>query len=191
MDVSYDSDDNYLDDDDVDTMAKSSTEETLSSDDENNSNRRSSTGGGGGKKKQRKSRNQYLEAAEAEQHDAEPRSACRASLDNVEENSKKTRQDGGVVVKDFFGNEHVYYSAEQVARHNSADDCWVTLNHRVIDLTEFIAYHPGGRQALVKSAGQDISHHTRFHSNEMMRIARLCEIGRLARPSQVDACSIL
>ena len=36
----------------------------------------------------------------------------------------------------------------------STEDCWIVLGNRVIDVTEFLDYHPGGRKCLVKRAGE-------------------------------------
>merc|ERR1711977_811279 len=48
-------------------------------------------------------------------------------------------------------------SAEQVSQHNKADDCWVTLNGKVYDVTSFLPDHPGGRKAILVYAGKDAS----------------------------------
>jgi len=48
-------------------------------------------------------------------------------------------------------------SPEEVARHNKADDCWVTLNGKVYDVTSFLPDHPGGKKAILVYAGKDAS----------------------------------
>lgn len=43
--------------------------------------------------------------------------------------------------------------------HNSTEDCWVSLFHKVYDLTPLIAEHKGPlTQPIVEFAGQDITH---------------------------------
>jgi cytochrome b involved in lipid metabolism len=37
----------------------------------------------------------------------------------------------------------VVLSMEEVAKHNSASDCWMVINNKVYDLTDFVT-HPGG-----------------------------------------------
>lgn len=50
------------------------------------------------------------------------------------------------------------YSASQVQEHNSADDCWVTLqNRKIYDVTKFLEDHPGGGDLIVEYAGKDIT----------------------------------
>jgi cytochrome b involved in lipid metabolism len=47
------------------------------------------------------------------------------------------------------------YTREQVAAHNTKDDCWIILHNRVYDITDFLADHPGGRKAPLLYAGKD------------------------------------
>lgn len=42
-----------------------------------------------------------------------------------------------------------------VAKHTSADDCWVVLYGNVYDVTEFLPNHPGGTKIILKLAGKD------------------------------------
>lgn len=52
-----------------------------------------------------------------------------------------------------------YYTAEEVARHNCHEDCWVSIFHNVFDITELIAQNQGELTTpLIKAAGTSISH---------------------------------
>lgn len=52
-----------------------------------------------------------------------------------------------------------YYTPEEVCVHNAASDCWVSIFHKVYDLTALIAEHRGPlTEPLIQAAGQDISH---------------------------------
>lgn len=44
---------------------------------------------------------------------------------------------------------------EEVARHNTEEDCWLTIGDKVLDFTQYLASHPGGKQAILKFAGDD------------------------------------
>jgi len=47
------------------------------------------------------------------------------------------------------------YTAEEVAAHNKADDCWVVLDGKIYDVTDFLNDHPGGKGAIMLYAGKD------------------------------------
>jgi len=44
---------------------------------------------------------------------------------------------------------------QEVARHNSASDCWTVVRGKVYDVTEFSALHPGGEGAIIYNCGKD------------------------------------
>jgi hypothetical protein len=41
------------------------------------------------------------------------------------------------------------FTAEQVAEHNTEDDCWTIVDGNVYDLTSYIPQHPGGSDILL------------------------------------------
>ncbi|ORY98452.1 FAD binding domain-domain-containing protein [Syncephalastrum racemosum] len=47
------------------------------------------------------------------------------------------------------------YSLDEVAKHNKADDCWVVVNGQVLNVTDFLDEHPGGKKAIMIYAGRD------------------------------------
>merc|ERR1712032_793004 len=47
------------------------------------------------------------------------------------------------------------YTLEDVAKHNTEKDCWVVVNGEVLDVTEFLPEHPGGKKAILLYAGRD------------------------------------
>merc|ERR1712007_187196 len=46
---------------------------------------------------------------------------------------------------------------DEVAKHNTDKDCWVAVNGQVLDVTEFLNDHPGGKRAIMLYAGKDAS----------------------------------
>jgi len=49
------------------------------------------------------------------------------------------------------------YTMEEVAKHNTEQDCWVVVNDNVMNVTSFLPDHPGGVLAIVTFAGKDAS----------------------------------
>ena len=49
------------------------------------------------------------------------------------------------------------FTLEDVAQHKDAKDCWVVVNGKVLDVTEFMVDHPGGKKAIMLFAGKDAS----------------------------------
>ncbi|KAI8624997.1 glycolate oxidase [Xylariaceae sp. FL1651] len=43
----------------------------------------------------------------------------------------------------------------EVAKHSTKQDCWVVINGKVWDVSEFLDSHPGGASVIFKYAGQD------------------------------------
>lgn len=57
------------------------------------------------------------------------------------------------------GYRRRYYTPDEVAAHNSADDLWLSIFDHVFDLTSLVQEHRTNlAQPLVLHAGQDISH---------------------------------
>jgi len=71
------------------------------------------------------------------------------------------------------------YSTEEVSKHNTENDCWIILNGKVYDITNFFSKHPGGKRALLNFAGKDASSNIQFHSPLMMKQAKSFYIGEL------------
>lgn len=46
-------------------------------------------------------------------------------------------------------------SLEELAKHNSEDDCWVIYKNQVYDLTTWIDKHPGGKEAILNQCGTE------------------------------------
>lgn len=52
-------------------------------------------------------------------------------------------------------SQPVKITGEEVAKHNSAESCWVIVHGRAYDVTEFLPEHPGGMKIILKYAGKD------------------------------------
>ncbi|PRP89398.1 hypothetical protein PROFUN_01261 [Planoprotostelium fungivorum] len=60
------------------------------------------------------------------------------------------------------------WTLEEIAQHNTEDDCWVIVNNKVYDITSYFDHHPGGKNALRKFAGRDATENVQFHSSKML-----------------------
>lgn len=49
------------------------------------------------------------------------------------------------------------FTAQEVSKHCVPGDLWVVLNGQVYNLSEFLAFHPGGKEPLLKGAGHDVT----------------------------------
>uniref|UniRef100_A0A7S3Z3U1 Cytochrome b5 heme-binding domain-containing protein n=1 Tax=Lotharella globosa TaxID=91324 RepID=A0A7S3Z3U1_9EUKA len=49
------------------------------------------------------------------------------------------------------------FTTGEVAKHNTKDDCWVIIDGKVYDVTDFIEMHPAGAQIILDLGGQDVT----------------------------------
>lgn len=47
------------------------------------------------------------------------------------------------------------FTRAEVAKHNKESDCWCIIRGQVLNLTEFLPDHPGGKQSVLMYAGKD------------------------------------
>jgi cytochrome b involved in lipid metabolism len=74
------------------------------------------------------------------------------------------------------------YTREEVAKHNSPEDCWVIIDGGVYNLTEWHMEHPGGSDILMENGGGDASDMFEAigHSEEAIDTRETFRIGDLA-----------
>ncbi|KAK3638080.1 hypothetical protein LTR56_013290 [Elasticomyces elasticus] len=56
---------------------------------------------------------------------------------------------------DSNDTQAVKLKGEEVAQHNNRESCWVIVDGRAYDVTEFLPEHPGGPKIILKYAGKD------------------------------------
>jgi nitrate reductase (NAD(P)H) len=47
------------------------------------------------------------------------------------------------------------YTLSEVAKHNTAIDCWLIINSKVYNTTDYLNSHPGGAQTIIPYCGTD------------------------------------
>ncbi|ODV98562.1 hypothetical protein PACTADRAFT_1032 [Pachysolen tannophilus NRRL Y-2460] len=61
------------------------------------------------------------------------------------------------------------FTPEQVSRHNKKEDCWIVIDNKIYDITEFLGNHPGGASVLLKYAGRDATEiFSKIHSMDVI-----------------------
>lgn len=53
--------------------------------------------------------------------------------------------------------EEKHISMEELSKHNSAEDVWISIQGKVYDVTTWLKDHPGGDLPLLNLAGQDVT----------------------------------
>lgn len=135
----------------------------------------------------------------AEKTDRGSAALLRASLGSDDGFSAEAEEEAPVMIDPYnpplpppergLGRVAAEYTMEEVAQHNRLDDCWVVLNGKVYDLTEYAQFHPGGTHALERWAGTDASENIHFHSSKMLKLASRYVIGTVEGSG--TQCSIM
>lgn len=53
---------------------------------------------------------------------------------------------------------NVILSVAEVAKHNSASDCWLIIENKVYDVSEYLGTHPGGGGIIIQYCGTEATH---------------------------------
>jgi cytochrome b involved in lipid metabolism len=79
------------------------------------------------------------------------------------------------------------YTLAEVGKHKTATDCWVVANGLVLDVTEFLPDHPGGKMAIMAFAGRDATEEFNMVHEEgvVEKYAKQTIIGTLALASKL------
>jgi cytochrome-b5 reductase len=80
------------------------------------------------------------------------------------------------------------YTLQEVAKHTSKTDLWVTLWNHVYDVTDYQEDHPGGKEFLLENAGTDATtaYEDIGHSTDAREILENFRIGRIADEDWTD-----
>eukprot|EP01091_Cochliopodium_minus_P002468 TRINITY_DN12327_c0_g1_i1.p1 TRINITY_DN12327_c0_g1~~TRINITY_DN12327_c0_g1_i1.p1 ORF type:complete len:109 (-),score=28.10 TRINITY_DN12327_c0_g1_i1:97-423(-) len=51
--------------------------------------------------------------------------------------------------------ERLVVTKEELKKHDNENDAWISINNKVYNITEYVKYHPGGKQILMDVSGKD------------------------------------
>ena len=91
-----------------------------------------------------------------------PRHAA-AEAPRVPEKQSARRQMVFTEKTSFSGQRYRVFTAEEVRRHSTPDDCWLIAHGRVYDVTTFLQRHPAGDRSIMRHAGTDSTIDFDFH----------------------------
>jgi predicted heme/steroid binding protein len=82
------------------------------------------------------------------------------------------------------------FTASDILRHESESSCWITYKGKVLDVTTFLADHPGGEEFILKYAGRDVEDAMKdaeehVHSESAYDLLNEFVIGRLGAGESV------
>lgn len=81
------------------------------------------------------------------------------------------------------------HTLQDVAAHDSGEDCWMAIGGEVYDLTTYLPQHPTPPSVILPSCGTDATHafntknRDRPHSPYAASLLEKYRIGRLERPA--------
>eukprot|EP00450_Noctiluca_scintillans_P038535 CAMPEP_0194479462 /NCGR_PEP_ID=MMETSP0253-20130528/2574_1 /TAXON_ID=2966 /ORGANISM="Noctiluca scintillans" /LENGTH=135 /DNA_ID=CAMNT_0039318687 /DNA_START=16 /DNA_END=423 /DNA_ORIENTATION=+ len=82
------------------------------------------------------------------------------------------------------GDQFLVVSAEELAKHNKDDDCWISLHGLVLKIPHsFLDQHPGGPEIIHEQGGEDLTEQFEdiMHSDSAREWADKFVIGHLVR----------
>lgn len=85
----------------------------------------------------------------------------------------------------------VMLSLEEIAKHNTATDCYLIVNNGVYSVATFIEQHPGGRQKILDMCGKEASKiFSAIHSNFAWNLLKdyfIGNVGSLVDDAKVES----
>ena len=90
--------------------------------------------------------------------------SCASSTPGSYENTNKNTVDSAPLSSgSTLSTSSNTFTREIVATHNTSSDCWAIIDGKVYDLTKWEDEHPGGKAAILRSCGKDITKESMSH----------------------------
>ena len=79
-------------------------------------------------------------------------------------------------------------TAQELAKHNKTNDCWIVIDGKVFNVTEYLNFHPGGVDEMMRGSGKDATElfnntHSWVNYNSMLK---KCLVGHLVSGSSPE-----
>eukprot|EP01083_Nonionella_stella_P290694 989120_1 len=86
----------------------------------------------------------------------------------------------------LFGRQHNLpeISMEEIEKHNNKESCWIIVNGLVLDVTQFLPYHPARGECIIKYGGKNCDKHFKFHAKHAQKLFFKFVIGRIQTDNQ-------
>ena len=69
----------------------------------------------------------------------------------------------------------------EVAKHNSKQDCYLIINNNAYDVSSYVSYHPGGSRIIASRCGKEVTGiFASIHSNRAWDLLKKYKIGTIA-----------
>ncbi|KAJ6852691.1 cytochrome b5-like isoform X1 [Iris pallida] len=73
------------------------------------------------------------------------------------------------------------YSMQEASQYNTKEDCWIVIDGKVYDVTQYLDDHPGGDDVLLSATGKDSTEdfEDAGHSKDARELMKQYAIGEL------------
>ncbi len=83
------------------------------------------------------------------------------------------------------------YTTAQVSSHNTKGDAWIIYENRILDVSKWIASHPGGEQTILRFAGMDATDELRAFHDDWVLETKLQNFVIRTTSTQREAASVI
>ena len=74
------------------------------------------------------------------------------------------------MIDSFNDNIKNLFYIHEVEKHNKENDCWIIIDNTIYDVSEFINFHPGGKNIIISFAGKDATNiFKKIHSTNVLK----------------------